>query len=258
VGVPYVFNIQRFSMHDGPGLRTAVFFKGCPLRCPWCHNPESQLFEPEMMISPDGGEQLVGKRYSVAELVDEVARDIVFYDQSGGGATLTGGEAMAQDTGYLVELASALRAKGISVGVDTCGVAATEAFERLAEHTDFFLYDLKFIDERKHRQFTGASNALVLRNLERLAALGASIYLRMILIDGLNADPDTIEETMLWLKTHGIPLVEVDLLPYHRFGMDKFAKLGRTATEFAAPSDETIAQVRRQVQRYYAEVSVGG
>jgi pyruvate formate lyase activating enzyme len=258
VKVPYVFNVQRFSVHDGPGLRTAVFFKGCPLRCPWCHNPESQVFGPEVMVSLGGRRQVVGRAYSVDELVEECSRDILFYDQSGGGVTFTGGEAMAQDLDYLLELATKLRAKGINVGVDTCGVAAQEAFAQMARQADFFLYDLKFIDAAKHREFTGASNALVLKNLELLASLGAVIYLRMILLEGLNADPDTIEATMLWLKNHHIELAGVNLLPYHRFGMDKFAKLGREATEFTTPGPDQLAEIIRQVARYYPGVTIGG
>jgi pyruvate formate lyase activating enzyme len=253
-----VFNIQRFSVHDGPGLRTAIFFKGCPLRCPWCHNPESQAFEPEVMTQADGARELVGKQYSIDQLVAEAERDIMFYDQSGGGVTFTGGEAMSQDTGYLLELARRLRQRGIGVGVDTCGVAASQAFRRMAEQADFFLYDLKFIDPAKHRELTGASNTLVLKNLSLLAGLGARVYLRMILLDGLNTDWDTIEDTMLWLKTHGIELAGVNLLPYHRFGIDKFAKLGRQPQEFASPSPLTVRRIQQQVARFYADVTIGG
>jgi pyruvate formate lyase activating enzyme len=258
VRVPYVFNIQRFSVHDGPGLRTAIFFKGCPLRCPWCHNPESQAFEPELMTSPDGASELVGRQYSIDELVAEAERDVMFYDQSGGGVTFTGGEAMAQDVGYLAALARRLRSRGISVGVDTCGVAASAAFTRMAEQTDFFLYDLKFIDAAQHRALTGASNALVLKNLELLNSLEAVIYLRMILLDGLNTGWDVIEDTMLWLKTHGIKLAGVNLLPYHRFGMDKFARLGREPVEFRTPSPETTHKIQQQVARFYECVTIGG
>jgi pyruvate formate lyase activating enzyme len=144
------------------------------------------------------------------------------------------------------------------MGIDTCGVAPTNTFAQIAEHTDFFLYDLKFIDDAQHRQFTGVSNALVLKNLRLLGSLGASIYLRMILLDGLNTDPDSIEAAMLWLKTNQVAVVEVNLLPYHRFGMDKFAKLGRQATAFATPSADQLARIRQQVERYHPRVTIGG
>jgi pyruvate formate lyase activating enzyme len=255
---PYVFNIQRFSINDGPGLRTTIFFKGCPLRCPWCHNPESQAFGPETMTLPEGGSEVVGKQYSVVELVKEASADLLFYDQSGGGVTLSGGEAMAMDTDYILALVQALKDKGISVGIDTCGVAATQAFERLLPSTDFFLYDLKFIADDAHQRWTGASNTLVKRNLLLLSQGGAKIYLRMILLAGLNTSPDTIEETMLWLKTQRIELAEINLLPYHRLGMDKFRKLGREPVTFSTPSNAELERIRTQILRYYPTVTIGG
>jgi pyruvate formate lyase activating enzyme len=255
---PYVFNIQRFSTHDGPGLRTTVFFKGCPLRCPWCHNPESVRFEPETMTSLDGRTELVGRFYPVEELVAEVAGDTLFFDHSGGGVTLSGGEVMVQDGAYVTELVTRLAARGISVGIDTSGLAATGRFRRLAPLVDFFLYDLKFIRDDDHTRWTGASNRLILKNLEVLAGLGATLYLRLILLEGLNTDEDIIEETMLWLKSHAVRLAEVNLLPYHRFGLDKQAKLGWTPQEFTPPADATLARVKAQVERYYDKVTVGG
>jgi pyruvate formate lyase activating enzyme len=255
---PYVFNIQRFSINDGPGLRTTIFFKGCPLRCPWCHNPESQAFGPETMTLPEGGSESVGKQYSVDELVAEANADLMFYDQSGGGVTLSGGESMAMDSDYILALVEALQGKGISVGIDTCGVAATKAFERVLPFTDFFLYDLKFIDDDAHKRWTGASNALVKQNLTMLSQQGARIYLRMVLLSGLNTSPDTIEATMLWLKTQRIDLAEINLLPYHRLGMDKFRKLGREPSTFTTPSDEELERIRTQVLRYYPAVTIGG
>ncbi|MDR1427528.1 MAG: radical SAM protein [Bifidobacteriaceae bacterium] len=239
-------------------MRTAVFFKGCPLRCPWCHNPESQAFKPEPMADGDGRVETIGRRYSVDELMEEASRDIIFYDQSGGGVTLTGGEPMAQDIDFMFELATGLVRRGIAVGVDTCGVAPTSAFERMADVAAFFLYDLKFIDSRLHRKWTGASNSLVLRNLQRLAQLHATIYLRLILLDGINADSATIRQTMEWLRENNIDAVQVNVLPYHRFGMDKFARLGRKATEFRAPSDETLERIRHDIEEFYPHVTVGG
>jgi pyruvate formate lyase activating enzyme len=258
MGVPYVFNLQRFCVNDGPGLRTTVFFKGCPLRCPWCHNPESQRFEPETMTTAAGVDEVVGRQYTVAELVAECAKDRVFYDQSGGGVTLSGGEVMAMDIDYVVELCRGLQAQGISVGIDTCGVAAREHMRQVADVADFFLYDLKFLDDAQHREWTGASNKLVLANLEALAPLGVDLYLRLLLIEGLNADPDQMASMMVWLQDHRIPIKQVNLLPYHRFGRDKYARLGRDAVEFSAPDDARLAELRRQVERFYPDVTIGG
>lgn len=259
MGVPYVFNIQRFCVHDGPGLRTTVFFKGCPMSCPWCHNPESQSFEPETMPDAEGRPQLVGRQYTVDELVDEVTRDVMFYDQSGGGVTFSGGEVMAMpDFDFVLELANRLTARGISLGIDTCGLAATERFEQIARHADFFLYDLKFLDPAAHRRWTGVSNKLVLKNLEVLAGLGATIDLRLILLEGLNTDVETIEATMRWLESHGVSPRQVHLLPYHRLGSDKQARLGRPATQFSPPDETRMTEVKRHVERYLQHVVVGG
>ncbi|MDR1790886.1 MAG: radical SAM protein [Propionibacteriaceae bacterium] len=258
MSVPYVFNVQRFSINDGPGLRTTVFFKGCPLSCPWCHNPESISFEPEVMVSADGGAEVVGRQYPVAELVELCAKDQIFYDQSGGGVTLSGGEVMVQDFGYVTELVESLRAKGITVGIDTCGLAPSERFTALANRAAFFLYDLKFIDSEKHRQYCGAPNDLILKNLKLLADAGANLYLRLILLEGLNTDSQTIESTLNWLVEHEIRPTEVNLLPYHRFGQDKAVKLGRPWREFVTPSDETVNRYKERLESVFTQVTIGG
>ncbi|MCL2779977.1 MAG: radical SAM protein [Actinomycetia bacterium] len=255
---PNIFNIQRFSTHDGPGLRTTIFFKGCPLRCPWCHNPESVRFQTEPMPQADGKVEQVGRPYTVPELVAEIATDRLFYDISGGGATLSGGEVMAQDFAFVVDLVTALRDSGFDVAIDTSGVAPTKRFERMAALASRFLYDLKFINDADHKRWTGRGNALVLENLARLNELGATIHLRMILLDGLNTAPETIDETMDWLTAHDIALAEVNLLPYHRFGMDKTARLGRAPQEFTTPSADTMRRIEAQVRSRFEHVTIGG
>ena len=256
--VPNVFNVQHFSIHDGPGIRTTIFFKGCPLRCKWCHNPESQLFRPEVMIDDDGTRHDVGRAYTVDQLVEEIARDEIIYDQSGGGATLSGGEVLAQDPDFVLELLSRLVEQEISVGIDTCGVAPTATVEKVCDDVDFFLYDLKFIDDALHRRYTSGSNRLVLRNLEVLSARGARIFLRMIMLPGINMESDVIEATMLWLRTHGIDVEQIDLLPYHRYGMNKYAKLGRSVTYFDVPDEHSLDAVRTKMLRFYPNVTIGG
>ena len=256
--IPNIFNIQHFSTHDGPGIRTTIFFKGCPLRCEWCHNPESQLFTPEVMVDENGVQELVGRHYTVQELVDDVAKDELIYDQSGGGVTLSGGEVLSQNRDYLLDLTSRLADREISIGIDTCGVAPTRIFEDISEYADFFLYDLKFINNALHKQYTKGSNRLVLKNLEVLARRHARIFLRMIMIPGLNMDHDTIENTMLWLKTHDIPVEQVDLLPYHTYGMNKYVKLGRTPVYFTVPDQTMLDEVQAQIEQYYDNVTIGG
>lgn len=158
---PLVFNVQKFSVHDGPGIRTTIFFKGCPLACPWCHNPESQHFEVERMERSDGGQDEVGTYYSVAELVRQAVQDQIFYERSGGGVTLSGGEVLAQPMGYIADLVRALAEKGISVGIDTSGAVPFTAFEPVLTYTDFFLYDMKLFDAERHRQYMGQGKYVV-------------------------------------------------------------------------------------------------
>ena len=186
--MPYIFNIQKISVHDGPGIRTTVFFKGCPLRCLWCHNPESQNAQQEIMVDKDQKEKQVGIEYSIPELVKLLKKDQIFYDQSGGGVTLSGGEAMVQDMDYVLELVKALDRQGISVVIDTCGYAPKENFEKILPYTELFLYDLKMIDDVKHQKYTGVSNQRILENLKFLSDRGAAVELRMIVVKDINME----------------------------------------------------------------------
>ncbi|QGG59455.1 4Fe-4S cluster-binding domain-containing protein [Loigolactobacillus bifermentans] len=256
---PYVFNIQKFSTHDGPGIRTTIFFKGCPLHCDWCHNPESQRFEPEKMLDKDQHEQIMGRQYSIDELVRIMQADQIFYDQSGGGVTFSGGEVLAQNRVYVSELARRLQEIGISVAIDTCGAVPWSQFEAVLPYSDIFLYDLKFIDSQLHERYTGAPNILVLENLKRLSAAGAAIYLRLILLEGLNTTDEMLQRLQDWLQQEGIQLQEIDLLPYHDFGRDKYAQLGRVCTQhFKRPSDDQIAMIQQRLTATHANVQVGG
>lgn len=243
---PYIFNIQKFSVHDGPGIRTTLFFKGCPLRCRWCHNPESQHYGQETMMTEDGRTEIVGKQYSMDELVKKVQADQIIYDRSGGGVTFSGGEVMTQNMEYVEELAKRCKQRGISVFIDTCGVAPTENFKKLHPYTDGFLYDLKFLNSQSHLELTGSSNELVLKNLQFLSDQGSAIYLRLILLGGLNDDLKTMGETIDWLKHHQIKIQKVELLPYHHFGRTKYGRLGRECTQnFEVPSEENIGKLKR-------------
>lgn len=260
-----VFNIQRFSTHDGPGIRTTVFLKGCPLTCWWCHNPESQDPHPEIMVMenrciacgecvkvciagegtrdqgkraatctrcgrcvevcPAEARQLAGRCMSVDDVVREVARDRMFYDQSAGGVTFSGGEPLTKAT-FLRELLAECKKLEIHTTVDTCGFAPWEHLEAVAGLTDLFLYDLKLIDDRRHKRYTGVSNALILNNLTRLCAIHAQIWIRMPLIPGINDSPEDLESAAGFIsKLPGVK--RVDLLPYHATALGKFARLGK-------------------------------
>lgn len=248
--VPYIFNIQKFSLHDGPGIRTTVFFKGCPMRCLWCHNPESQKFEPELNF---------GQQYTVRELVKLLKKDQIFYDQSGGGVTLSGGEVMAQDMDYIVEILQALEREGISVVIDTSGFASTENFARVLPYTDLFLYDLKMIDDEKHQRYTGVSNKQVLTNLKYLSELGARIELRMIMVKGVNMADEDITEVISWLQKEDIKLTGITLLPYHDFGRDKYRKLNRECTQnFEKPSEAELNHIKNMLEDSGYQVTIQG
>lgn len=243
--MPYIFNIQKFSVHDGPGIRTTVFFKGCPLRCLWCHNPESQNAQQEIMVDKDQKEKQVGIEYSIPELVKLLKKDQIFYDQSGGGVTLSGGEVMVQNMDYVLELVKALDRQGISVVIDTCGYAPKENFEKILPYTELFLYDLKMLDDEKHRKYTGVSNQRILENLKFLSDRGAAVELRMIVVKDINMEETDIAGALQWLKKEKIKLKQITLLPYHDFGRDKYRQLSRECTQnFQKPEMVELEHVK--------------
>ena len=288
---PIVFNLQKFCVHDGPGIRTTVFFKGCPLRCGWCHNPESQSGMPELLFDRErctacgrcqavcprgairmdeggavhdrnlchscgacadqclnGARELCGKTATIGELLNEIEKDRVFYEQSGGGVTFSGGEALAQ-IDALTELARACKDIGLHVAVDTCGHAPFASFERILACTDLFLYDIKHMDPDVHRRITGRDNKPILKNLRRLAAAGANISVRVPLIDGVNADDGNIDALAAFLNE--TRLTHVMLLPCHHTGRSKYERLGRVFDAEAWPSP-SLARLKEIAARLAA------
>lgn len=303
-GTPLVFDIQKYAIHDGDGIRTTVFFKGCPLHCDWCHNPESQRFAPELLTyaerctgcgacaevcgagavfftgsvsglnrescaacgacadaCPKGARELAGRAYPLPELLRELEKDRAFYEQSGGGVTLSGGEVLAQPAEYVAALAATLWQKGYSVDIDTCGYAPYERLKALLPYTDAFLYDLKAMDDAAHRRFTGVGNRLILENLRRLASDDARIYLRLPLIENVNADEAHIRAVIAFLRG-GVKVERVCLLPYHDTGKGKYGRLDRVydpMRRFAAPSAEKAEAFARMLRGAgFPDVRVGG
>lgn len=261
-----VFKIQKYSIHDGPGIRTAVFLKGCPLSCWWCHNPEGQ--EPSGVIvyhkdkclhcgrcieacksgavhfcdtslvmennkcsecyscvdvCPDNSLELIGRKMTVAGLLEIIQSDIIFYDESGGGVTFTGGEPFLQYE-FLYETLKQCKAKGIHTAIETSGYTMWEKIENASKYTGLFLYDLKLMDEEKHIKYMGVSNKLILQNLERLSAIHKNIYVRIPLIPSVNDDEENIDRTITFLKS--INIRDIGILPYHEIGIYKYDKLG--------------------------------
>jgi pyruvate formate lyase activating enzyme len=296
-----VFNIQKYSIQDGPGIRTTVFLKGCPLRCWWCHNPESLSPKPEIVIlearcrlcgeclqvcpndaifaenggfrydveacalcgtcveaCPSGARQMVGTRMTVPEVMAEISKDRIFYDDSGGGVTFSGGEPLVQPR-FLRDLLAACRAQSIHTTVDTCGFGTREYLLSIAPLTDLFLYDLKAIDEAKHLQYTGVSNSSILENLRALGRVHSNIWIRLPLIPGLNDDDGQLEATARFAAS--IPGVrQLNVLPYHRTAIQKFRRLGRPyrLEQIPDPTPERLEEVRRKLGAFGLTVKTGG
>jgi pyruvate formate lyase activating enzyme len=296
-----IFDIKKFAIHDGPGVRTTVFFKGCPLGCWLCHNPESQAFEAELMVR-DGrcdrcGDcidacgpgaislnetsvhidrsrcdlcgacadiclaeaiEVAGREVSVAEVLEEVERDRVYYDESGGGVTISGGEPLSQAE-FLIEVLEACRERGVSTTLDTCGHAPSEIFRKVAPHVDLFLFDLKMIDDERHLEFTGVSNESIHKNLRWLAEQRASVVVRFPLLPGINDDDANVQALGAFVMS--LPeAYRVDVLPYHRGGVDKYARLEREhrLPDTAPPTEERLGAVLRQLKDTGLHVTVRG
>lgn len=302
---PYIFNIQKFSTHDGDGVRTTIFFKGCPLRCMWCHNPESQHYYKELIFHHhkctacgrcvakckqgansivDGkivfdrskctacgvctdwciteARELAGKEYTVDALVKEAMKDKIFYEQSGGGVTLSGGEVMAsQHMDYVEEVCRKLHENGVSVFIDTSGYTDYENLKRILPYVDVFLYDIKVMDPEDHKKYIGVDNSLILENLKKLSDEGAGLYIRLPIIQQVNATDEHIESVIHFLKENNIHARQVNLLPYHDIGKGKYASLDMEYhdDEMSVPVSELMEHFKsRFVEQGFNKVNIGG
>lgn len=297
-----VFDIKRYSIHDGPGIRTTVFLKGCSLHCLWCHNPESISPDPELMHRPSrcsrcyacieacppgaiskgaGGAvvidrdrcdlcgkcaeaclydamQVVGAEMSVDEVVGEVEKDRIFFEQSGGGVTFSGGDPLAQPA-FLEALLDACRGRNLRTAIDTAGASSNGALERAAAKTDLVLFDLKHMDDGKHIEMTGISNRPILENLEKLAAGPAEVWVRIPVVAGVNDDAESAARMIAFLSPLG-KVRRIGLLPYHAGGLEKAARIGRGEDfrKFESPSEERLAAVEDAFRRAGFEVHRGG
>ena len=268
-----IFDIQRGSFVDGPGIRTTVFFKGCNLKCKWCHNPESQektkqiLFYKEKctgcgkcksvcpnaqenctfcgkcaMFCPNDAREICGKEYLVEEVLDIISKDKDYYGDNGG-ATFSGGECMLQ-IDFLEELLKACKNSGVGTAVDTAGCVPYEYFERIMPLTDMFLYDVKCFTESLHRQGVGVSNALILDNLKRLSKdFKGKIIIRIPVISGFNARLEELSKIANFLKE--LNVYKVELLPYHALGEHKWLALNKQPTTYAVPTKEEMEEYKK-------------
>jgi pyruvate formate lyase activating enzyme len=254
-----VFDIKKFAIHDGPGIRTTVFLKGCPLDCWWCHNPEGRRSDPELMpgAGKDDGPVAVGTVMTVAQVMAEIEKDGLFYDESGGGVTFSGGEPLLQPD-FIAALVSCCRGQGIHTALDTTGYAAPEIVSQMAPLVDLFLYDLKIMDENRHQTYTGVSNADILKNLRYLANTGRKVTIRFPMIPGINDTPENLNQMMAFLND--LNLKQIDLLPYHRLHQTKYHRLGFTdrLKDLPPPGEDAIAHLTAHFTTAGFSVRVGG
>jgi pyruvate formate lyase activating enzyme len=261
-----VFDIQRFSVHDGPGIRTVVFLKGCPLKCLWCHNPESQKMEPDLFFEealcvlcgkcvkacPHGVHEIVngkrvikrelcdkcgkcvaacfpgalaikGRTVSIQDVLTEVLKDKSYYVKSGGGVTLSGGEPLAQPA-FTRALLAEFRKHGLNTAIETCGCASCENFREIFNRVDMVMYDIKIYDPESHREYCGADNASILRNLSDIAKAGKPLLVRVPLIPQITDTDDNLRQIGKFLA--GLKITRVELIPYHAFSKEKCQALG--------------------------------
>lgn len=252
-----IFDIQRFSVHDGPGIRTIVFLKGCVLRCKWCCNPESQSFAVEEMTL-GGKVKTVGRDVTVGEVMDMVKRDMPYYRRSGGGLTLSGGESLCQPD-FAVALLKAAKECSINTAMESTGFAKYEVIEQYLPHLDLFLMDIKHTNSEKHKQFTSKPNELILENAKKIAENANKLIIRVPVIPTFNDTEEEISEIAEFAKSlSGVS--ELHLLPYHRLGQDKYKGLGRTyeLTSLVPPTDEKMQQLSNAVQATGLQCRIGG
>ena len=295
-----IFNIQRYSIHDGPGIRTTVFLKGCPLNCWWCQNPESQLSGQEMVFwedrcigcgacslncpssaiqmknkkpvtdknkcnlcgecsrtCPAQAREMIGKKLTTEEVIKEAEKDLVFYEESGGGVTFSGGEPLKQSE-FLESLLICCQKERIHSAVDTSGYISWEILSKISSKVDLFLYDLKIMDSERHKKYTGVSNKIILENLKKLSSIHNNIFICFPVIPGINDDYQNIKETGEFLFS--LKIAQVNLLPYHYMGIDKYKRLGRTykLVTTQPPSEEKLSEVSAILRKYNLNVKLRG
>ena len=264
-----IFNIQRFCINDGPGIRTTVFLKGCPLKCIWCHNPESQVREPEIMFYKDkctkcGGcvnvavndsdfvcindaKEICGKEISSDEVIKEVLKDEIFYQNSGGGITISGGEPFYQFD-FSLELVKKAKENGLHTAIETCGFVKSSDLKKMAEFVDLFLYDYKETNSEKHKNFTGVDNTVIIDNLSFLNNINKDVILRCPIIKGCN-DRREHFEGIAEIANRYKNILHIEIEPYHSLGEGKYEALGRNMQKFSTANEEEKNEYLFEIQK---------
>jgi len=299
---PLIFDIKRFAINDGPGIRITVFLKGCPLSCKWCHNPESILPKAQKMydknkciacslcvdacdldacvLTKDGivtdteackvcgkceeacptkATEISGKLISEDKLLEAIKKERLLMDKSDGGVTFSGGEPLMHHD-FLFSILEKCRAEGIHTCVDTTGFAKKEVIMKIAENTNCFLYDIKIMDSKKHKEYTGVNNEIILSNLQEIAKTDASINIRIPLIKSVNDDIENISQTAEFISTLENKNINVSILPYHSIAEKKYEKLGGKYNEgiMSEPDNKKIAEIINVFKSFNINVAVGG
>ncbi|MBU7030715.1 MAG: glycyl-radical enzyme activating protein [Theionarchaea archaeon] len=293
-----IFDIKRYAVHDGPGIRTTVFLKGCPLTCLWCHNPEGISKESELMwskercihcktcqnaclqgaltfsddalhinkntcnlcttcvdVCPSQALEVIGKEMTVTQVIKEIEKDTIFYDESKGGVTFSGGEPLMQPD-FLYQLLKACKEQGIHTAVDTSGYSSSDALLKIGAYTDLFLYDVKVINDRIHKETTGVSNNLILKNLKELLRAGKEIIVRFPLIPGVNDGEKDIGELGEFVSS--VTVKKVNILPYHKAGIEKAKRLNQNPFMCEPPSHTRVTSIKKRLEECGLNVTVGG
>jgi len=297
-----VFDIQKFSVHDGPGIRTLIFLKGCPLRCLWCSNPEGQSSLPELVFYPErckrlnrclevcpthaisvkenslllnkdlcnlcgkcvdacyaGAWKIFGQVVDVDYVIKEIEKDVLFYRNSGGGVTFGGGEPLLWPD-FINEVSQECKRKGIPVAVETCGHVPWRNFEKVLDVLDLIMYDIKHMDSVVHKKLCGAPNDLILQNIKFLSKQKVDLIIRVPIITNINDSKHNIHETARFVASLNGSVKRVEILPYHKFGVKKYERLGRKyeLTDVEIPEQEYMEEIKREMEVNGLSVKIGG
>ncbi|MGK0465359.1 [formate-C-acetyltransferase]-activating enzyme [Clostridium sp.] len=269
-----ILNIQRYSLHDGDGIRTIVFFKGCPMKCPWCSNPESQSFEPQTVKMkskcihckhctfdvdecPTGAITQFGTYMTVEDVVTEVQKDMVFYRTSSGGVTLSGGEVLSQSA-FATELLKQLKSLGINTAIETSGQGNTQSLIKLAAYCDLILFDLKIMNKENSKLILGADINLIKNNIKILTEMHKKVIPRVPLIPGYTTDDENIKEIIIFVKS--LNLEEIHILPFHQYGSNKYKLLNvdYKLKDIDPPTPQIVEMIADEMRNNGLKVVIGG